>query len=130
MKLKSKLYLIDEDGEKFMGIGVLWLLEKIAMEKSLRKAAADLGISYSKAYMMVRNLERSLGVAVINRQKGGADHPGATLTPFGEKFTELYGTFQREAKERLEGPYATFKASLATLMDAAEQESDDGKKED
>lgn len=80
MELKSKLYLIDEEGEKFMGIGVLWLLQKIASEKSLRKAAADLGISYSKAYMMIRNLEASLGVPVVNRQKGGADRSGATLT--------------------------------------------------
>ncbi|MFA6775209.1 MAG: LysR family transcriptional regulator [Sphaerochaetaceae bacterium] len=129
MELKSKLYLVDEEGEKFMGIGVLWLLQKIASEKSLRKAAADLGISYSKAYMMIRNLEASLGVPVVNRQKGGADRSGATLTVFGERFTELYGTFQKNAKERLEAPYESFKASLAGLMDSVEQESDDGKKE-
>jgi len=130
MELKTKLYLVDEEGEKFMGIGVLWLLQKIAEDKSLRKAALDLGISYSKAFGMVRNLEKSLGCAVVNRQKGGADHYGATLTEFGTQFIRLYDMFQQQAKERIEGPYKIFQTSLASLMESVGQETDDGKKED
>ena len=46
MELKTKLYLVDEEGNKFMGIGVLWLLDNVAEHNSLRKAASALGISY------------------------------------------------------------------------------------
>lgn len=117
MELKTKLYLVDEEGAKFMGIGVLWLLQQIKIHKSLRKGAAELGISYSKAFAMVRNLESSLGVAMLDRKKGGANRDGATLTPFGEKFIELYDSFEQEAKATLEQPYKGFRQKLALLFE-------------
>lgn len=121
MELKTKLYLTDEEGDKFMGIGVLWLLQKVAEEKSLRKGAAKLGISYSKAFLMVRTLEERLGVPVLERKKGGAEHSGATLTPFGEEFIVLYDRFQKEAKESVQKPYEEFSGALATLLEKTGQ---------
>ena len=44
INLKVKLYLEDEQ-EKFMGIGVLWILQRIPSCGSLRAAAAEMGIS-------------------------------------------------------------------------------------
>lgn len=117
MELKTKLYLVDEEGEKFMGIGVLWLLKSVAEEKSLRKGAARLGISYTKAYLMVSALERELGVPVLVRKKGGADHAGATLTPFALEFIRLYDEFQSEAKRMVEKPYGEFSEKLARLLE-------------
>ncbi|HOE84471.1 MAG TPA: LysR family transcriptional regulator [Sphaerochaeta sp.] len=117
MELKVKLYLIDEESEKFMGIGVLWLLEKVAEHSSLRKAAMSLGISYTKALAMVQNLERELGIAVLNRQKGGAQRSGATLTPFGHDFITRYRSFEQEAKRSTETSYEAFKADLGALID-------------
>ncbi|MDY4610872.1 MAG: LysR family transcriptional regulator [Sphaerochaetaceae bacterium] len=120
MEVKVKLYLVDEEGDKFMGIGVLWLLEKIETEGSLRGSAAALGISYSKAYGMVRNLEKSLGVPVLVRKKGGASHDGATLTPFGRQFIELYRDFQAKSKKLVEGPFADFRTGLAKLLETVD----------
>lgn len=120
MEVKVKLYLVDEEGDKFMGIGVLWLLEKIETEGSLRGSAAALGISYSKAYGMVRNLEKSLGVPVLVRKKGGASHDGATLTPFGKRFIELYRDFQAKSKKLVEGPFVDFRAGLAKLLETVD----------
>ncbi len=53
INLKVKLYLENEQ-DKFMGIGVLWLLQKVQECGSLRAAALDLGISYSKAFRLSR----------------------------------------------------------------------------
>ena len=117
MELKAKLYLVSDNDEKFMGIGVLWLLEEIAKENSLRKAAANLNISYTKAYHMVSCLEKSLGQPVLERRKGGQNREGAVLTPFGEQFIALYARFQKEAKARLEDPYQEFSRKLAELME-------------
>ena len=97
MEIMAKLYLVTSEGQKFMGIGVLWLLEQLRVENSLRSAALKLGISYSKAFAMVKNLEEYLGDAVIERKRGGAKREGACLTPFGEQFLTLYNQFQREA---------------------------------
>lgn len=116
MDVKTKLYLVDKDGGKFMGIGVLWLLKRVGSLGSLRAAAASLGISYSKAYAMVRNLEKQVGVPVVDRKRGGADHEGSSLTDFGERFLNLYDTFQKEAKQLLVKPFDTFSREFEQLL--------------
>ena len=118
MDMKAKLYLVDSHGEKFMGIGVLWLMEGIERRGSLRASAASMEISYSKAYAMIRNLEHQVGFPVVERKKGGAAHDGATLTPFGKEFLELYRKFQQDAKDRIEEPFVLFKESFKQLCDS------------
>lgn len=117
MELKAKLYLVDDEGDKFMGIGVLWLLQQVEQHSSLRKAAHQLGISYSKAFGMVQHLEQKLGVAVLNRRKGGANRDGATLTEFAQEFLSLYVAFDQAAKAELVQPYGIFKEKLDALLE-------------
>lgn len=115
LNLKVKLYLQNGD-EKFMGIGVLWLLNKVDELKSLRAAAQSLGISYSKAYTMVENLEKTLQKPVLVRQKGGQNRSGATLTPFAVEFLKIYDSFQKECKSLLNEPFEKFEKQLAQLL--------------
>ncbi len=116
MEIKSKVYVVNSRGEKFMGIGVLWLLRELKKQGSLRSAAKELGISYSKAYSMIKNLEQELKIRVIERKKGGADHIGSSLTPFGEQFLVLYDVFQGEAKELLLSPFQQFSDKVEELI--------------
>ncbi len=116
VNLKVKIYLENSQG-KFMGIGVLWLLEKVRTCGSLRAAAADLGISYSKAFRMIENLEASLGTDVLDRRRGGMNRTGASLTAFGEKFISLYDDFQRECKGLLDKPFTEFSEKLEDLLE-------------
>jgi len=120
VNLKVKLYLESDKG-KFMGIGVLWLLEKVKSCGSLRSAAAELGISYSKAFRMVQNLETELGVEVLERKRGGMQRSGATLTRFGEDFICLYDTFQRECKVLLDKPFYDFGKKLDSMLETAKK---------
>ena len=115
LNLKVKLY-IQNGSEKFMGIGVLWVLQKTQELGSLRAAANDLGISYSKVYRMIVNLEKNLGARVIDRRKGGADRSGATLTEFGIRFAEMYDTFQRECKALLDPEFVKFTETMRELV--------------
>lgn len=115
VNLKVKIYLENEN-EKFMGIGVLWLLQKVSLCGSLRSAASELGISYSKAYKMIENLEASLGREVLERKKGGMNRTGASLTPFAQDFIVLYDNFQKQCKVQLEKPYNDFKEKLDELL--------------
>lgn len=114
VNLKIKLYLEDERG-KFMGIGVLWLLQALEKEKSLRAAASDMGISYSKAYNMIANLEKATGHSVIERRRGGHERTGAALTDFGKDFIKLYDAFQSRCKKLLEEPFEDFRNQLGKL---------------
>ncbi|MGM0431885.1 MAG: winged helix-turn-helix domain-containing protein [Spirochaetota bacterium] len=112
MELKLKIYLVNGQGEKFMGIGVLWLLEEIAREGSIRKAAANLGLSYSKAHSMLKTLEDEIGHCVLERRKGGDSRDGAVITPFGKQLTKLYSEFQREVKEQADTSFEAFLAAI------------------
>ena len=120
LNLKVKLY-IQNGSEKFMGIGVLWVLQKTQELGSLRAAANDLGISYSKVYRMIVNLEKNLGARVIDRRKGGADRSGATLTEFGIRFAEMYDTFQRECKALLDPEFGKFTETMRELVDSYQE---------
>ena len=113
-KLKVKIYIENED-DKFMGIGVLWLLQKISSCGSLRAAAIELGISYSKAFRMIENLEKSLGHDVLSRKRGGASRSGATITPYGLAFMNLYDGFQKECKAMLKEPFEDFCKKLEKI---------------
>ena len=104
MELSTKLYLLDDNGDKFMGIGVLWLLEAIEESSSLREAAKKMNLSYSKAYGMLSHLENSLGRPIVERKKGGQSREGVQLTSFAKTFVAIYNKFQNNAKIGM-GPY-------------------------
>lgn len=115
MGLKIKIYLTDEQGEKYMGIGVLWLLEEIGRTGSLRKATANLDIAYSKGYSMVKRAEENLGRPLLERKRGGKDRPGSHLTDFARSFLLLYNDFQSEVKSLAGSPYEKFEKAVDEL---------------
>lgn len=117
MELKERLYLVDSEGERFMGPGVLWLLEAIGASSSLRKAASNMGLSYSKAYMMIERLERNLGKQILIRKHGGADRSGATLTPFAIEFVKLFKDLQTRSEACVRKEYDAFERSLEVLKE-------------
>src|SRR6056297_1177134 len=92
--LKTKLYLTGPEGNQFMGIGVLWLLQHIDSFGSIRKAAAHMHLSYVKAHRMLTELEEYLQLKVVERKKGGERREGASLTEDGRRFIEAYDRFQ------------------------------------
>ena len=82
MELSTKLYILDDEGSKFMGAGVLWLLEGIKESGSLLAASERMGLSYSKARGMLEHLERSTGHSMIERRKHSPFSIRAALAPF------------------------------------------------
>ncbi len=117
MELKVKIYLTDDDGEKFMGIGVIWLLEEIEKAGSLRKAAANLKISYTKSYSMLKKAEENLSFPLVERKKGGSNHEGIVLTDKAKEFIKHYWDFQNRAKERVKEEYINFGKEIASLSE-------------
>ena len=115
MELSTKLYILDDEGSKFMGAGVLWLLEGIKESGSLLAASERMGLSYSKARGMLEHLERSTGHSMIERRKGGSDRKGAVLTPYAEEYILLYRKFQEDAKSDAESRFRDFLKCLDTL---------------
>lgn len=125
MELDTKLYLVGSDGEKFMGIGVLWLLENIGEEQSLRAASMKMNLSYSKAYNMLRKLEKEVGRPFVERKRGGASREGVVLTPFARRYMDLYRNFQEKAKKAASVEYNKYRKELDLLLKEEENDEKD-----
>ncbi|MBL7006740.1 MAG: LysR family transcriptional regulator [Spirochaetia bacterium] len=112
MELKLKIYVVNEQGEKFLGIGTVWLLQAIESEGSIHQAAGKLAISYTKALRMLKSLETSLGRDVLIRRKGGDNRQGAVLTDYGKDIISCYDIFQRKIKYNAEIAFKDLADSL------------------
>lgn len=93
-KTTAKLVIqaCDKDLPGVFGHGCVLLLQGIAREHSLNRAAKSMGMAYSKAWRIVNEAEGQLGCKLIERD--GAR--GSTLTPAGERAIEVYETLQSE----------------------------------
>ena len=118
MELSTKLYILSDSGEKFMGAGVLWLLEGRMETGSLLASSQRMGLSYTKARMMLENIEKALGCPMIDRKKGGAEHKGAQLTPFAIEYIKLYKEFQNDVKAEAEARFRRFEEESRRLLEA------------
>lgn len=104
MELHTSVKIINAAGEPVLGNGAVWLLQHIAQTGSIRAAAAAMGMSYSKAWRIIRLLEGALGEPVLVRRKGGSAHGGAELTGRGQivvaAFTAIRDDLSAYARRR------------------------------
>ena len=105
--------------EKCFGPGVAMLLERVDRLHSLRSAAMDMDMAYSKAWTILRNAEKCLGFKLISSTTGGRHGGGAVLTPEGERMLSAYQAFAREI--RMEGE-ALFQKYFSELPFDGEQQ--------
>ena len=89
--------------QKLFGPGIAQLLTGVQESGSIRQTAAQMGMSYSKAWNILRSCERDLAFALLDRQVGGANGGGATLTPAGQTMLARYIAFEDEAHAALHG---------------------------
>lgn len=74
------------------GPGKAQLLERISEYGSLRRAAASIGMSYRKAWMLVEEMQVTFNRAVVTAETGGTGGGGMQLTELG---TTLLKTYRR-----------------------------------
>lgn len=75
-----------------LGLGVVELCERVQKLGSLNKAAADMGMAYSKAWRIIKNAEEGLDVPLFVRQ--GAR--GSCLTEEAKALISLYRKVEHE----------------------------------
>ena len=78
---------------KCFGPGIAQLLHRVERLHSLRAAAAEMEMAYSKAWTIVKNSENALGFKLLSTNTGGKHGGGATLTPEGTAFLRAYDEF-------------------------------------
>lgn len=98
MEIKSKLW-IEVEGEPVFGRGRRVLLEAIDKYGSINQAAKEINISYRKAWGYTKAMEERLGIKLIERQAGGKNGGGATLTEEAREFLSKYEMMEEGIRE-------------------------------
>ena len=80
-----------------LGPGKVALLEAIGRSGSLSQAAVELGMSYRRAWGLLRDLNREFGEPLATASVGGAHGGGAQLTPFAGEVIAAYRAVERAA---------------------------------
>ncbi len=81
---------IDIGPDCSIGPGKIALLEQIERSGSLSEAARVLKMSYRRAWLLLEDLNRTLGHPVTTASVGGAGGGGAKITPFGRQVAAAF----------------------------------------
>jgi len=89
-----------------LGPGKIALLEAIGREGSISAAGRALGMSYKRAWELVDQVNRLLGVAAVAAVAGGARGGGAALTQAGTALVRDYREMEARAADAISLPLA------------------------
>lgn len=98
MRPVINVYLYEE-GEKFFGEGPCRLLKGIERTGSLRAAAMEMDMSYSKAITILNRAEKALKFPLTEKTIGGKGGGGSQLTPEAKEFLERYEKYREACYE-------------------------------
>ena len=88
MRVITRLKICNE--KPFFSIGPMELMENIETYSSLKKATEAMGMSYTKALRIIRDVERELGFPIVVSVKGGNERGSTKLTEKGKKVLSTY----------------------------------------
>ncbi len=82
----------------FFGPGASELLSLIEETRSVRLACQRMGMSYSKGWKILRDMEEEWGATLILRRQGGRNGGSSSLTTEGKALLEAYRKFEKVAQ--------------------------------
>lgn len=85
--------------DKCFGPGIAQLLHRVQELHSLRAAAMDMNMAYSKAWTIVKSSEAALNCKLLTSTTGGKGGGGAVLTDEAEKMLLAYDSFCEEMRQ-------------------------------
>jgi molybdate transport system regulatory protein len=104
LKVRYKIW-IEKDGEKVFGDGPLDILHRVERTGSLRQAAAEINMSYSQAWNLMRDLEKRLGFKLLKRKVGGESGGGSEITEEARELMMKFEIFHERAGQSLNSLY-------------------------
>lgn len=99
-------------GERAFGPGKADLLERIAAEGSISKAAKSMEMSYSRAWQLVDAMNQSFRQPLVESSAGGRKGGGAVLTRMGEEVLAQFRRMEGKLKAEADGFFAEFEKRL------------------
>ncbi len=102
LQLEPRLKLwLEKDGLLVLSDYRVQLLRQVGETGSLAEAAQRMGLSYRRAWGKLREIERNLGVTLVQSEVGGAGGGGSRLTKQGKRLVALYERLHRTMERDL-----------------------------
>ena len=95
-----------------IGPGKADLLAAIGESGSIRSAAERTGMSYMRAWSLVRTMNAAFRAPVVERTRGGSERGGAELTKLGARVLALYQEMEERAAKAIAPPWRRLQREL------------------
>lgn len=112
-RVRSKVW-IERGDDVLLSEWRVDLLAAIEASGSLAAAAERVGVPYRTAWERIREMERALGVRLLESASGGAEGGGSRLSPVG---AELVARFRRVTDGLAAEVERRFRVELADLLE-------------
>ena len=93
---------LERGDKKVFGDGPCDILQRVERTGSLRQAAAEINMSYSQAWRLIRTLEKELGCPLLIKKAGGERGGGSELTPQAGELIQCYQSFRNASRSALQ----------------------------
>ena len=88
--IHARLWLVDDAGEHYLGVGKVRLMEAIEDLGSISQAARRMGMSYKRAWSLIQEVNQLEDKPYVAKEVGGAGGGHATVTDTGRRAIERY----------------------------------------
>lgn len=95
-----------------MGPGKVDLLELVARTGSLREAAERMGMSYMRAWNLVRTMNQCFKKPLVVAARGGRSRGGTTLTETGKEALRAYRRLELDCARAMKPRWSRLKRLL------------------
>lgn len=119
MRPVTKITFTDDNGIKFFGEGPCRLLRCVEKTGSLRSAAMEMEMAYSKASKILKQAESNLGFSLTTRNAGGKDGGGSRLTPEGKRWLQQYEAYRDACVKSNQALYRQFFPQIGCVIMAS-----------
>ena len=110
--VRPRIRVVRNDDTIVLGPGKADLLDAIARTGSIRGAAQELGMSYMRAWTLVRTMNAAFRSPLVEKERGGAGQGGAQLTEAGQRVLTLYRRMEEKAEKSIEGLWDKLRGEL------------------
>jgi molybdate transport system regulatory protein len=93
----SPRFRVRRGGQIALGPGKVELLLNIGETGSIAEAARRMGMSYMRAWTLIKVMNRAFNQPLVTALRGGKEGGGAELTPAGTKAARLYRKMESAA---------------------------------
>ncbi|UQB42917.1 LysR family transcriptional regulator [Thiomicrospira microaerophila] len=95
--IRARFWIVGGEGDGYLGIGRIKLLENIQRYGSINRAAKEMNMSYKKAWKLVEDMNQLACQPLVLSEKGGRQGGGTQVTELGEAYIRYF----RDLEDRL-----------------------------